>query len=231
MLKKKDSIIIKIDFSAEQTVGYITKIVGLTRARYLIPIIDSLDLDANPRSSKTGPVTDAIQESIENDPSVLPFKTKGILLASSHYERLERGRIKLTPENPQIEGILDGGHNTLAIGLYILKKAMEHKGTAFPKGAKTWDDFKELWQANRNFVDEFLNALQKDPSIGDLNFYVPVELLVTCDTDDICVVEFFKNNLLEICASRNNNVELQVSANISSLLRTYSSSSTSPFWL
>ena len=49
----------------------------------------------------------------------------------------------------------------------------------------------------------------KDPSIGDLNFYVPAELLVPCDTDDICVVDFFKNNLLEICASRNNNVELQ----------------------
>ena len=57
----------------------------------------------------------------------------------------------------------------------------------------------------------------KDPSIGDLNFYVPAELLVPCDTDDICVVDFFKNNLLEICASRNNNVELQVSANVNQL--------------
>lgn len=30
MLKKKESVIIKFDFSAEQTVGDITKIVGLT---------------------------------------------------------------------------------------------------------------------------------------------------------------------------------------------------------
>ena len=63
MLKKKESVIIKFDFSAEQTVGDITKIVGLTMAKYPVPIIDVLDLEANPRSSKTGPVTAAIQES------------------------------------------------------------------------------------------------------------------------------------------------------------------------
>ena len=34
MLKKKESVIIKFDFSAEQTVGDITKIVGLTMAKY-----------------------------------------------------------------------------------------------------------------------------------------------------------------------------------------------------
>lgn len=38
MLKKKESVIIKFDFSAEQTVGDITKIVGLTMAKYLVPI-------------------------------------------------------------------------------------------------------------------------------------------------------------------------------------------------
>ena len=93
MLNKKKNVIIKFDFSAEQTVGEITKIVGLTKAKYLIPMIDILDLEANPRSSATGPVTAAIQESIENDPETFPFKTKGILLASSQYERLDRGQI------------------------------------------------------------------------------------------------------------------------------------------
>lgn len=89
MLKKKESVIIKFDFSAEQTVGDITKIVGLTMAKYLVPIIDVLDLEANPRSSKTGPVTAAIQESIETDPTVFPFKTKGILLAASQRKSQE----------------------------------------------------------------------------------------------------------------------------------------------
>ena len=116
MLNKKESVIIKFDFPSEQTVGQITKMVGFVKATYLIPIIDILDLKANPRSYKTGPVTSAIQESIERDPALFPFKTKGILLASSQYERLERSRIKVMPDDFDIEGILDGGHNTFAIG-------------------------------------------------------------------------------------------------------------------
>lgn len=44
MLNKK-SVIIKFDFSSEQTVGEITKIVGLTKATYLIPVIDIRDLN------------------------------------------------------------------------------------------------------------------------------------------------------------------------------------------
>lgn len=55
MLKKDKSVIIKFDFSVEQTVGQITKVTGFMKAKYLIPVIDILDLKANPRSSKTGP--------------------------------------------------------------------------------------------------------------------------------------------------------------------------------
>lgn len=211
MFKKKESVIIKFDFSNDQTVGEITKVVGLMMAKYLVPVIDFLDLEANPRASKTGPVTTAIQESIETDPTVFPFKTKGILLAASQYERLERNRIKIIPDNPSIEGILDGGHNTLAIGLYILKHAMEYKEIPFPRGAKTWDEFKELWRQNRPLVNEYMETLKKEPENDSLNFFVPVELLVPRDPEDLACVESFKSDLLEICAARNNNVQLQVS--------------------
>lgn len=211
MLNKKKSVIIKFDFSTEQTVGEITKIVGFTKAKYLIPVIDILDLEANPRSSATGPVTAAIQDSIERDPATFPFKTKGILLASSQYERLERGRVKITPDNLQIEGILDGGHNTLAIGLYILKAAQNFKGVPHSRGSKNWEKFKLEWEANRDIIDEYLEALRKDPSIGNLSFFVPVELLVPRDAKDLLCIETFRNDLLEICAARNNNVQLPVS--------------------
>lgn len=136
MEQKHESVIIKFDFPGEQTVGEITKVVGLVAAKYMVPIIDALDLEANPRSSKTGSVTSDIQESIETDPMIFPFKTKGILLAASQYECLERNRYKITPENRSFEGILDGGHNTLAIGLYILQRAMEARGLAFPRGRR-----------------------------------------------------------------------------------------------
>lgn len=104
MEQKHESVIIKFDFPGEQTVGEITKVVGLVAAKYMVPIIDALDLEANPRSSKTGSVTSDIQESIETDPMIFPFKTKGILLAASQYERLERNRYKITPENRSIVG-------------------------------------------------------------------------------------------------------------------------------
>lgn len=212
MLGKDKSVIIKFDLSVEQTVGQITKITGFIKAKYLISIIDVLDLKANPRSSKTGSVTAAIQESIENDPNLFPFKTKGILLASSRYERLERSRVKIIPDNFEIEGILDGGHNTLAIGLYILQKSMAYADKPFPKGEKTWDLFKELWYENRALIDLYLEDLRKDPSLDNLSFYVPIELLVPRDAEDFGCVEAFKNNLLEICEARNNNVELNISA-------------------
>lgn len=211
MVPKQDAIIVKFDFSNDQTVGEITKIVGLVMAKYLVPVIDHLDLEANPRASRTGSVTAAIQDSIETDPATFPFKTKGVLLAASQYERLERNRVKITPSNPSIEGILDGGHNTLAIGLYILQNAMEYTGGVFPKGPKTWRDFKTLWQQHRGEVETYLAALKKDPDHGALHFYVPVELLVPRNPNDLACVESFKGELLEICAARNNNVQLQVS--------------------
>ncbi len=212
MLEKNKSIIIKFEFCNEQTVGEITKIVGLTKAKFLIPIIDSLNLEANPRSSKTGSVTDAIQESIESDPALFPMKTKGILLASSNYNRLERNRIKISPQNTKIEGILDGGHNTLAIGLYILKRALEYTGNTLSKTSKTWEEFKNLWDSNKDNINEYLDYLRNNPSNIDLNFFVPLELLVPRDIDDSVCLNTFNSDLLEICAARNNNVQLQVSA-------------------
>lgn len=212
MKEKSNGIIIKFENGNEQTVGNMTKIVGLVKARYFVPIIDSLDLEANPRSSKTGAVTDAIQETIINTPSLFPFMTKGVLLAASNYERLERGRVRIRPESPEIEGILDGGHNTLAIGLYIMKQALEYIGEMLPRGSKTWDEFKKIWAENRNVVEEYLAATQKEDDSDDLSFLVPVELLVPRDMGDEGCVLSFKNKLLEVCEARNNNVELQLPA-------------------
>lgn len=209
-----NSIIIRFEQSNKQTVGEITKIVGLVRAKSIIPIIDSLNLEANPRSSATGNVTEAIQETIRRTPLLLPFKTKGILLASSQYEELERDRIMLSPQNTEIEGILDGGHNTLAIGLYILEKAFVQAEKSFPRGKKTWNEFKQLWEDNRELVNDYLEYVRnKELSVSDsLNFLVPIELLVPRNANDENCLEAFRNELFDICEARNNNVELQTSA-------------------
>lgn len=208
----RQSIIIKYECGSEQPVGDMIKIVGLVKAKYLIPVIDYLNLEANPRSSKTGSVTDAIQETIENDPLLFPLKSKGILLATSNYERLERQRFKITPMNPEIEGILDGGHNTLAIGLHILKRVFDYNGKAIPRSVRTWDEFKNFWNDNRYLLDAYLEVLRNEGDQKEFSFLVPVELLVPRDVDDLVCVNAFKNDLLEICAARNNNVQLQLSA-------------------
>lgn len=206
MLEK--SIIIKLENSNEFTLGEITKITGHVMAKYIPAIIDNLDLEANPRASRTGNVTDAIQDSINTNPALFPFKTKGILLAFSQYQHLDRGRIKLIADNPAIEGILDGGHNTLAIGLNILSRAFEYAELKFPKGAKTWDQFKTLWDDNSETVNQYLLYLKKNPEVKDLDYLIPVEIEVPRDPDDIACVTKYKNDLFDICYARNNNAQL-----------------------
>lgn len=211
-MSENKSIIIKFEGSSEQTVGDVTKIVGLVQARFFVSIIDTLNLEANPRSSKTGAVTDAIQETIANSPNLFPFMSKGVLLAASNYERLERGRVKIIPVDPKIEGILDGGHNTLAIGLFILEQSLNYHGETLSRSTKNWDVFKKLWIENRNSIESYLKDIQTDEADNKLEFLVPVELLVPRDINDSACVYSFTNNLLEVCEARNNNAELQLTA-------------------
>ena len=122
------SIVIRLKQSYCQQIGKIKRVIGLMPASFITGLIDTLDLDANPRSSRLGGVTEAIQVSIRNDETstyekLFPFKSKGILLAASQYEELDRGRYRLQFIDKSTEGILDGGHNTLAIGVYVLSQA------------------------------------------------------------------------------------------------------------
>ena len=205
------SVTIRFEQSNEQIVGDIMKISGLVKARNLIPIIDVLDLEANPRSSKVGPVTQAIRESIEKTPDDFPFKSKGILLGASNYKKLDRGRVSVTFSDLGLEGILDGGHNMLAIGLHILRQVLG-EDAAINK-AKVWEQFRDLWDESHDAVAAARAiAAEGGESDYELDFYVPVELVVPADTDSPIVVEQFQSALLDICAARNNNVQLKAEA-------------------
>ena len=220
---ESEGITLRFEKSVYQTIGGISKITGMVRAKYLIPLIDALDLQANPRLSKTGQVTKAIQESITEDSELFPFKTKGILLAASNYQNLDRGRVRVFFDNRNLEGILDGGHNTLAIGQLILRRALELSGESLPKGQMTWDQFKSLWKSCSGAISKYQESVRRDDDVAaddssvrpDLSFYVPVELLVPSDPDDKMCIDNFRNNLLEICEARNNNVELTEGAKAS----------------
>jgi hypothetical protein len=205
------SITIRFEQQSEQVVGDILKIAGLVKARNLVPIIDVLDLEANPRSSKVGPVTQAIRESIEKTPEDFPFKTKGILLGATTYRKLDRGRVQVSFSDLGLEGILDGGHNMLAIGLHILRQVLDEDSPV--NKVKVWSDFRDLWDASHDAIRESREVVaEAGVSNPDLDFYVPVELVVPADTENPVVVEEFQSSLLDICAARNNNVQLKAEA-------------------
>lgn len=208
-MKDAKTAIIRFSQPNDQTLGEIRKISGFIKLSNFIDIINVLDLEANPRASKVGKVTNEIQDSIVSTPDLLPFKTKGVLLAAADYEELERNRWRLTFIDPTTEGILDGGHNTLAFGLYILKNSFDLAGEKFPKKIISWNDFKKCWNDNHLLVEAYRDSL-RDEKADDLNTLVPVELLLPADPDDYEIESNFRSNLLDICAARNNNVELSV---------------------
>jgi hypothetical protein len=164
--------------------------------RDLYGLFDHVSLEANPRAAKVGSVTNAILVSLEETPELFPFKSKGILIGTSGYEALQRNRFELNIEDPSSEGILDGGHNMLGIGLHMLTAVADERELA---RVSLWDEMKELWDKYRNELEDVKEQF---------DFLVPVELLVPSDPDDIRVVQEFEMSVLDICAARNNNAQL-----------------------
>ena len=192
-----NTTIVKFSHCDEQSEGPVTRIVGFVQAKHVLGLFDAADLEANPRSAKVGNVTEDIIESISLSPTIFPFKTKGVLIGASTYKPLQRKRYSLEFVDTNVEGILDGGHNMLAIGLYILSKIIDDDKII--RRIKTWPDLKDSWVEHRDQIDDI-----KD----DLEFLIPLEILVPSNLDDATIVEEFNSSLLDICAARNNNVQL-----------------------
>lgn len=215
-----NSAVIQLKQSFSQELGCMRRVVGLMPAKFIVPLIDTLNLDANPCNSKLGSVTDAIQKSIRSDENsenkLFPFKSKGILVASSHFEELDRSRFRLDFSNLDTEGILDGGHNTLAIGCYVLGQAEKALEKPEPRKNQTdiWDHFKETWISRRDDIASYLSLLRDEKTqlqengVSLLDFMIPVELLLPSEPDNELCVEEFRSSLLEICDARNNNAQL-----------------------
>jgi AIPR protein len=182
--------------SAENSIAGIKRYTGFIRGRDLYPLFDHASLEANPRAAKTGNVTNDILESLKKTPELFPFKSKGILLGTSDYETLQRNRFELRFNDPASEGILDGGHNMLAIGIHMLSEILEQREIT---KISLWEEMKDRWEENREKLDEVKERF---------DFLVPVELIVPSDVDSERTVQQFEMSVLEICAARNNNAQL-----------------------
>ena len=186
----------RLGLNSVDSIAGIKRYTGFVRARDLFPLFDYGSLEANPRAAKTGAVTTAIRESLERTPELFPFKSKGILIGTSNFEALQRNRFELVFSDPASEGILDGGHNMLALGIHMLSSVVDEKEV---NKIALWEDMKDLWESYRDELNEVR---------GRFDFLVPVELLVPSDAADERSVQQFEMSVLEICAARNNNAQL-----------------------
>ncbi|QOZ32505.1 hypothetical protein [Bradyrhizobium sp. CCBAU 53421] len=192
--------IIRFEQAAEQADGPIKRVIGFVPARNILSLFDDATLDANPRSAKANGVVADIIGSVRDTPEIFQFKTKGILLGTSDFTELDRKRYELNFADPAYEGLLDGGHNMLALGTFILSHVMDEKEV---KKLKLWEDMKAAWLAHRDEVYAMRDQF---------NFKVPVELLLPSNPDDEGTVNDFRLALIEICAARNNNAQLTTEA-------------------
>lgn len=182
--------------SSENSIAGIKRYTGFVRGRDLYALFDHVSLEANPRAAKVGSVTNAIRNSLEETPELFPFKSKGILIGTSQYEALQRNRFELIIDDPTSEGILDGGHNMLGIGLHMLATVADERELA---RVSLWYEMKDLWEKHRRELEEVKERF---------DFLVPVELLVPSDPEDDRAVQQFEMSVLDICAARNNNAQL-----------------------
>ena len=194
---KSQNTIVKFDYSSLREKYGIHTLQGTVPATSIIQLIDNADLNANPREAKLGKVTSEIIESICDSPELFHFKSKGLLVSCRSCEPLERNRFKLSFEDPDFEGILDGGHNLLAIAVHIINLALEQDSFPLLRGKKRWDEVKKLWDNYRDEINEV-----KD----QLDFFVPVEILFP--REGAQGLDSFENSILEIAQARNNNAEL-----------------------
>ena len=192
-----------------QTIGSTYRLTGLVKLKQIINLIEVLDLEANPRESRIGKITSDIIESLETTPNLFWVKSKGLLLAATVYKELDGDRFEVSFEDPDLEGVLDGGHNLLAIGTFFLTKVLESEGNEADlkelRKAKVWGEFKGLFQKHIGPVESFLSNEENEEELSTL---IPVEMLVPKSSDPLDL-DNFNDALLEIQIARNNNAQLK----------------------
>jgi len=196
------SVILKINEPAHQNHG-LRKLLGTVNLSSLVDLLTESNLEANPRLSKTTNVTKDIEESLEKQGELFHFMSKGMLIASSDVKELERNRFRLTFADPELEGILDGGHNALAVGRFIIRTVVnavegEEAAENAVKPIKNWSTFKEQW--------DVLLPMIKDNRDKIPESLMPVEVIFPADGPG--GFEFFQDHIIAISAARNNNAQL-----------------------
>ena len=195
----KNEITIKTECFCIQEHSKINKVLATVNSKNLAKLISVVGLTANPRKSKKNKITDAICDTLRTSPTDLRFKSKGMLISTSSCIQRERGRFTLSFENESYEGVLDGGHNMLAVGLFILEEFFGDQVPAELRKIKTWDTFIELWHKHSEELSEILDLF---------DFEMPIEIIFPTEEYHAD----FPDAIFEISDARNNNCALSSGA-------------------
>lgn len=198
------NVIVKLNHKFEKQSSLegkrISKIVSSVSPRDFIRLLKKADNKVNPRTATLNPVVRSIEETLSVSPELYFFKTKGLLISTQNCELLDRNRVKLSFNDSQTEGIMDGGHNAFAIGRYIFKKI--YGECKF----RVWKELKDFWDDDNNYYD--LDKKYKEyPSPDEFKFSIPVEIITPSDASEEALTDFY-DYIADICSARNSNVQL-----------------------
>lgn len=197
---RTSTLIIRLTEPCVREKPVVNNIIGELDPANFAKLVDAADLKANPRECKTGPITDAIIESLEENAPLFQHKTKGLLLASKSCTPLQRNRFRLEFSEYDIEGVLDGGHNMLATALHMVNVVAHLNDEAVPT-IKTWEELLPVWDRLRKDIES---------SIDEFEFSMPIEIKHAKPTES--GEDLFVGSILDISQARNNNRELALEA-------------------
>lgn len=198
-------------FNADSTEYPLQRICGYISVKDFVKLMSVAENKVNPRSAKINTVVKQICDTLECSPELFWIKSKGILLATKNCIPLERSRVRITLGEHDYEGIMDGGHNTLAIAKYIIE-------TISQVTVKDWGNCKEYWTDNYQLIE---SSVEEEMKNGDkFNFIIPVEIVAPLNEslpgvspdDAMRSEQFYIDNLPDICSARNTNVQLKETA-------------------
>lgn len=202
---KNKSVILKVDNQAEISISKSLEGIGIQKVSMpisplnFIKLFHVADSKVNPRKAKINLIVKAIEETLKYSPELYYFYSKGILLSTLYFDLLDRNRVRLSFSNDEIEGIMDGGHNTFAVARYIAKILKN-------KDLRTWDDCIKYYQDEQTF-NQLIQECESEKNSDKLAFSIPVEVISPVDNDEESI-EYYSNHILEICSARNANVSL-----------------------
>lgn len=198
---------IRIDNVNDATVGPLRRIQGISPIRSLIELITQEQLRANPRRPKQTTITKDIIETLQTSPEMMPYYSKGLLIGCSEVDERDRDRYQLHFSDEDREGVLDGGHNLMAIALALLMTVGVSESEI--RKLKYWDQLKDCWNSHLREIE----SLKRADNERLLTAYVPVEIVAPrVDAEEETGITEFNNLILSICANRNQNAQLAADA-------------------